>query len=115
MFKKSLIFSLSVFLILMIFTSSVKHKTRNLEKKINLVNKEIVILKKQLNDAETDFAYLSSPEQLKEYLIILRKEDYSTYDHSRIFLSTDEFLFNNLKETKLIKKIFKWKKRKITR
>ena len=41
MFKKSLIFSLSAFLILMIFTSSVKHKTRNLEKKINLVNKEI--------------------------------------------------------------------------
>jgi len=107
MFKKSLIFSLSIFLILMIFTSSVKHKTRNLEKKINLVNKEIVILKKQLNDAETDFAYLSSPEQLKEYLIILRKQDYSTYDHSRIFLSTDEFLFNNLKETKLIKKISK--------
>ena len=107
MFKKSLIFSLSVFLILMIFTSSVKHKTRNLEKKINSVNKEIVILKKQLNDAETDFAYLSSPEKLKENLIILRKQGYSIYDHSRIFLSTDEFLFNDLKETKLIKKIFK--------
>lgn len=115
MFKKSLIFSLSIFLILMIFTSSVKHKTRNLEKKINLVNKEIVILKKQLNDAETDFTYLSSPEQLKKNLIILRKQDYSTYDHSRIFLSGDEFLFNNLKETKFIKKNFKWKKKKITK
>ncbi len=107
MFNKSLILSLGIFLILMIFTSSVKHKTRNLEKKINSVNKEIVILKKQLNDAETDFAYLSSPEKLKENLIILRKQGYSIYDHSRIFLSTDEFLFNDLKETKLIKKIFK--------
>ncbi len=91
----------------MIFTSSVKHKTRNLEKKINSVNKEILILKKQLNDAETDFAYLSSPEQLKKHLIILKKKSYSTYDHSRMFLSTDEFLFHNSKETKLIKKNFK--------
>ena len=66
-----------------------------------------MILKKQLNDAETDFTYLSSPEQLKKHLIILRKQDYSTYDHSRIFLSGDEFLFNNLKETKFIKKNFK--------
>ena len=107
MLKKSLIFSLGIFLILMIFTSLVKHKTRNLEKKINLINKEIVILDKQLNDGKTDFAYLSSPEQLKKYLIILRKQDYSIYDHSRIFLSTDDFLFNNLKETKLIKKNFK--------
>ena len=104
MFKKSLIFSLSVFLILMIFTSSVKHKTRNLEKKINLVNKEIVILKKQLSDGETDFVYLSSPAQLKKYLIVLEKKDYSTYDYSRVFQSIDHFLIQSSKETRLVKK-----------
>ena len=105
MFKKPLIISLSIFLILMIFTSTVKHKTRNLEKKINKINKEIVILKKQLSDGETDFIYLSSPAQLKEYLIILKKKDYSTYDYSRIFQSTDEFLIQSSKETKLMKKV----------
>ena len=104
MFKKSLITSLSIFLILMIFTSTVKNKTRSLEKKINKTNKEIVVLKKQLSDAETDFVYLSSPAQLKQYLIVLGKKDYSTYDHSKIFYSTNQFLNQSLKETKLIKK-----------
>ena len=102
MFNKTLLFSLSIFLILMVFTSVVKNKTRVLEKKINKINKEIVILKKSLNDAETDFVYLSSPGQLKKYLIIFKEEDYSTYDHSKIFLSTDHFLQKNLKETRLI-------------
>ena len=104
MFKKSLITSLSIFLILMIFTSTVKNKTRSLEKKINKTNKEIVVLKKQLSDAETDFVYLSSPAQLKQYLIVLKKKDYSTYDYSKIFHSTNQFLSQSLKETKLIKK-----------
>ena len=88
----------------MVFTSSVKHRTRNLEKNINLINKEIVILKKQLKDAQTDFVYLSSPAQLQKYLSILEKEDYSSYDSSRIFLSPEEFLTNISKETRLIKK-----------
>ncbi len=102
MFNKTLLFSLGIFLILMIFTSVVKNKTRVLEKKINKINKEIVILKKSLSDGETDFVYLSSPGQLKKYLVFFDKEDYSTYEHSKIFLSTDDFLANNLKETKLI-------------
>ena len=103
MLKKPLIISLSIFLILMIFTSSIKHKTRNLEKKINLLTKDIVSLKKQLSDGETDFVYLSSPMQLNRYLIILGKKGYSSYDHSRIFLSTESFLLHNSKETRLIK------------
>jgi len=105
MFKKTLIISLSIFLILMIFTSRVKHETRNLEKKINKINKEIVILKKQLSDAETDFVYLSNPAQLKKHLILLEKKDYFPYDYSRIFQSTDQFLTKNPKEAKLIKKV----------
>tara|TARA_B100002051_G_C16653793_1_gene595369 strand:+ start:80 stop:358 length:279 start_codon:yes stop_codon:yes gene_type:complete len=88
----------------MIFTSTVKHRTRTLEKKINKINKEIVILKKQLSDGETDFVYLSSPAQLKKYLIVLKKEDYYFYDYSRVFYSTDDFLIQNLKETRLINK-----------
>tara|TARA_B100000959_G_scaffold207596_1_gene217874 strand:+ start:2914 stop:3252 length:339 start_codon:yes stop_codon:yes gene_type:complete len=112
MFKKPLIISLSIFLILMIFTSTVKHRTRSLEKKINKTNKEIVILKKQLSDAETDFVYLSSPAQLKQYLIVLEKKDYSPYDYSRIFQSTDQFLTQISKETKLIKKVLYEKREK---
>ena len=104
MLNKSLLVSLSIFLALMVFTSTIKHKTRSLEKNINEINKEVVILKKHLKDEETDFIYLSSPAQLKKYSEILGTKNYYPYDQSRIFKSTDEFSIQSLKETRLIKK-----------
>ncbi len=73
MFKKSLILSLTVFLTLMIITSLIKNKTRNLEKEIEKINKEVAFLEKQLSDAEIDYIYLSSPKKLKKYLYYLIK------------------------------------------
>ena len=102
MFNKQLIISLSIFFIFMIYTSSVKHKTRNLEKKINNLNSEIGVLKKQLKDAKTDYVFLSSPEQLKKYLITLNINDFSIYDASRIFFSTDQFIIYDDKQTRLL-------------
>ena len=58
MFKQSLILSLTVFFTLMIITSVIKNKTRNLEKEIEKINKEVAFLEKQLSDAETDYIYL---------------------------------------------------------
>ena len=98
MFKKSLIFSLTVFFTLMIITSLIKNKTRNLEKKIEKINKEVAFLEKELSDAEIDYIYLSSPEKLKQYLSTLGKEEYLSFDHSRIFFSTEQFLKHSLKE-----------------
>ena len=115
MFNKSLIVSLSIFLFFMIYTSSVKHKTRNLEKKINILNREIGILKKELKDAQTDYVFLSSPERLKNYLLILDVNDFSTYDISRIFQSTDEFIIYKDKQTSLPNLSLKWKKQIKTR
>ena len=112
MFNKPLVISLSIFLIFMIYTSSVKHKTRNLEKKINILNNEIGVLKRELNDANTDYTFLSSPEQLKKYLLILNVNDFSNYDVSRIFYSTDQFIIYKDKQTKLHKPKLKWKKYK---
>ena len=110
MFNKQLVISLSIFFIFMIYTSSVKHKTRNLEKKINNLNSEIGVLKKQLKDAKTDYVFLSSPEQLKKYLITLNINDFSIYDVSRIFHSTDQFIIYNDKHTRLLNLKSKWKK-----
>ena len=70
MFNKALIFSLSVFLILMIFTSIIKNKTRNIEKNIEKLNTEIFKLNKELYNAEIDFIYLSSPDKLKRNINI---------------------------------------------
>tara|TARA_B100002051_G_scaffold230901_1_gene228722 strand:+ start:287 stop:604 length:318 start_codon:yes stop_codon:yes gene_type:complete len=103
MFNKNLMISLTVFLIFMVFTSTVKHKTRNFEKKINTLNREITVLRKELKDARTDYVYLSSPAQLQKYLLILNIKDYSTYDISRIFKSTDQFIIYKEKQTRLLK------------
>ena len=100
MFKKSLILSLTVFFTLMIITSVIKNKTRNLEKEIEKINKEVAFLEKQLSDAEIDYIYLSSPKKLKKYLSTLGKEEYLSFDHSRIFFSIELFLKHSLKEAK---------------
>ena len=104
MFNKNLILSLITFLALMVFTSSVKHKTRNFEKKINNINSEIIDLRKEFSDAKTDYVYLSSPAQLQKYLLILNINDFTTYSISRIFKSTEQFTTYKDKQTKLLKK-----------
>ena len=104
MFNKHLTISLTIFLILMIITSSIKNKTRNLEKRINILNANITFLKREFKDAKTDFIYLSSPAQLQKYITVLNINDYLSYDNSRIFQSTNEFLTHNQKQTKLLKR-----------
>jgi len=104
MFKKSIILSITCFLLLTVTTSLIKNKARNLEKDISKLKKNISLLKKQISDSEIDFVYLSNPEQLKNYLVDLNKEKYSTFDNSRIFFSINHFLQHNLKESKHIKK-----------
>ena len=49
MFNKSLVLSLSIFMILMVFISFIKNYTRNIEKNIEQLNTEISILKKLKN------------------------------------------------------------------
>ncbi len=106
MFKKSITISLSVFFILMIFTSVVKNNTRNIEKNIENLSRDISILEKELSDAKIVFIYLSSPEKLRKNLSNFKDKKYSSYDYSRIFLSTEDFLNHPSQETKklLIKK-----------
>ena len=106
MFKKSITISLSVFFILMIFASVVKNNTRNIEKNIENLSRDISILEKELSDAKIDFIYLSSPEKLRKNLSNFKDKKYSSYDYSRIFLSTEDFLNHTSQETKkpLIKK-----------
>ena len=99
MFKKPLLLSLSTFFILMVFISTIKNNTRNIEKSIEQLSMEISILKKDLLNAEIDFIYLSSPEKL----LFLNKKKYSSYDFSRIFLSTQDFINFSSKQSKNFK------------
>tara|TARA_B100000579_G_C22702050_1_gene790276 strand:- start:134 stop:451 length:318 start_codon:yes stop_codon:yes gene_type:complete len=104
MFKKNFIVSISVFFVLMIFTSVVKNSSRNIEKNIENLNREISLLEKQLHEAEIDYVYLSNPENLNKHLINFKEKKYIAYDHSRIFLTIDDFLKYSSKQTKKITK-----------
>ncbi len=100
MFNRPLIFSLSIFLFLMIVTSVIKNNTRNIEKNIEKLNTEVSILNNELLNAEMDFIYLSSPDKLEKKISSFNRKKYSTYDFSRIFLSTVEFINFSSKQTK---------------
>ncbi len=104
MFNKSILISFTIFFSLMIFTSHVKNKTRNIEKNIEKLQREISSLEKKLSDTQIDFVYLSSAEQLQKNSSTLVKEEYLSFDHSRIFLSVEHFLKYNSKEVSKIKK-----------
>tara|TARA_B100001175_G_C19257486_1_gene517761 strand:- start:47 stop:361 length:315 start_codon:yes stop_codon:yes gene_type:complete len=104
MFNRPLILSLSIFLILMVFTSVIKNNTRNIEKNIQKLNIEISILNQDLLNAEIDFIYLSSPEKLEKKLLLLDSQKYFSYDFSRIFLSTKDYINFSSKQTKNLKK-----------
>ena len=103
MFKNSLVISLSIFFISMILTSTVKNNTRNIEKNIEKLEVETFVLEKELSDAKIDFIYLSTPEKLREKLTDLTSVKYLSYDYSRIFLSTQDFVNHASQETKNFK------------
>ena len=102
MFKKSIFVSLTIFLILMIFTSIVKNNTRGIEKNIESLSKDVSILEKELSDAKIDFIYLSSPEKLQKNLSKFDNKKYYSYEYSRIFLSTEDFVNYTSQEAKNI-------------
>ena len=103
MFKKPLVISLSIFFILMFFTSTVKNNSRNLEKKIDQLNKKIAILEYEISDSQTDHVYLSSPEKIKNSVSYFTDKEYYSFDYSRIFFSTDDFLRNHSNQTRYFK------------
>jgi len=103
MSNRLFIFSLSFICILLAVTSLIKNKTRNLEKDIAKLNKDILILEKQLSDSQTDFVYLSSPEKLNEQLLNFEEKKYISFDHTRIFFSLEHFLRGNFKQSNFIK------------
>ena len=99
MLKRPIIKSLTIFFILMIFTSVIKNESRNLEKDIEKLNIEVTKLQREFSDANIDFMYLSSPEKLRKNIQNFNDKEYLSYDFSKIFLSTDHFLNHNFNKS----------------
>ncbi len=91
MFKSKFIMSLTVFIFFLIFTSIIKNETRLIEKKISNLNTNIINIKKNINEAQLDFFYLSSPAELEEKLNIIGFKNYQPIKFSNIFFNIFNF------------------------
>ena len=98
--KKIIIYSV-IFVTLLITTSTIKNKTRIIEKKISNLSKQVWIKKKDLNETQLDFYYLSTPLEIEKKLIIIGFENYQPIIHSKIFFDISNFTSINDKITNL--------------
>ena len=81
-----------IFSLFLIGTSIVKNHARELEKKIDKINGKIFSKEKELNEAQLDFTYLTSPAIIEMKVEKINQTQYSPMDHSKIFLDISIFV-----------------------
>ena len=91
MFKTKIIISLSLFVTFMIITSAIKNKARFIEKQISSLNIKILSKKKDINEAQLDFYYLTSPAEIEKKLYIIGIDNYQPISYSKIFFDIQDF------------------------
>ncbi len=105
MFKTKFIISISIFVIFLIITSAIKNKTRIIEKQISNLNTNILLKKKDINEAQLDFYYLSSPSEIEKKLDMIGFNKYQPIKFSNIFFDISDFtkIQNKISNLKKIK------------
>ena len=91
MFKNKFVISVSLFITFLVFTSTIKNKTRVLEKKISNLNTKILLKHKDLNETQLDFYYLTSPAKIEKKLKMIGFDIYKPIKYSNIYLSISNF------------------------
>ena len=91
MFKRKLIISISIFLFLLIITSFIKNETRAIEKNISNLNVKVLSLKKNINEAELEFFYLTSPAEIEKRLNSIGFNNYQPIVYSKFFFNISDF------------------------
>ena len=91
MIRLKLFITISIFSLLLIFTSVIKNQTRIIEKDIIKIDRKILALEKDLHETELDYFYLSSPNNLSKRTKNLALVEYVPMDFSKIYLSLKNF------------------------
>ena len=112
MFKMKFIITLSIFISFLIVTSTIKNKTRVIEKKISNLSTKILIKTKDINEAQLDFHYLTSPAEIEKRLSMIEFNNYQPIKYSSIFFNISDFTkiqnkisnLKNIHEKKIQKK-----------
>tara|TARA_B100001939_G_scaffold936_1_gene848 strand:- start:452 stop:790 length:339 start_codon:yes stop_codon:yes gene_type:complete len=92
MFKLKIFISIIIFSFLLIGTSSIKNKTRELEKKINILTIAHANKERTLSEVQLDYHYLTSPSMIEMKIEHLGLKKYLHMEHSKIFLSMENFI-----------------------
>ena len=92
MSKFKIFISVIFFSFLLIGTSAIKNETRELEKKINVLTKAHAQKEKNLNEVQLDYYYLTSPSIIEKKIEHLGSKKYIHMEHSKIFLSMENFI-----------------------
>tara|TARA_A100001037_G_scaffold281012_1_gene284296 strand:- start:128 stop:466 length:339 start_codon:yes stop_codon:yes gene_type:complete len=97
MFKTKLIITITIFVIFLVVTSAIKNETRIIEKKISQLNAKIKIQRNNLNEAQLDFHYLSSPANIEKKLNMTGFNEYQPIKFSNIYFDINDFIrVNNI-------------------
>ena len=91
MFKMKFIIALSVFISFLLITSTIKNKTRVIEKNISNLNTKIFIKLSDINETQLDFDYLTSPAEIEKKISIIGFDNYQPIKYSRIFFDILDF------------------------
>ena len=91
MFRTKFIISITIFVTFLIITSAIKNKTRVIEKQILNLNAKILIKKKDINETQLDFYYLTSPSEIEKKLDIIGFDNYQPIKYSNIFFDISDF------------------------
>ena len=111
MFKMKFIIASSIFVSFLLFTSTIKNKTRVIEKNISNLTTKIYIKTKDFNEAQLDLHYLTSPAEIEKRLSIIGFDNYLPINYSNIFFDISDFTeiqnkisnFKNIDEKKIQK------------
>ncbi len=109
MYKFKFVTSSIIFVTLLIITPAIKNESRVLEKKISNLNNIIASKEENINEAQLDFYYLTSPAEIEKRLYIIGLDEYQPISYSKIFFNISDFTIlekkisnlNNLNEKKI--------------
>ena len=90
MFKMKFIITLSVFISFLLVTSTIKNKTRVIEKNISNLNTKIFIKTSDINETQLDFDYLTSPAEIEKKISLIGFDNYQPIKYSRIFFDISD-------------------------
>ncbi len=104
MFNTKFIFSALIFIFFLTLTSIIKNKTRIIEKEIINLDNKILSKEKNINEAQLDFYYLTSPQEIEKRLNLIGFDNYQPIEYSKIFFDFSDFT-NIGKKTSNLKNI----------